>query len=117
MDQLLKPRAQRFAGVDERRASCCPLRLSLRSLTPHGEHHIYKTLLDELGTPKKLTDEQMGHSDGSVQAGYSHVTDTMIRRLMDGLTELWEAALAERRAMAPGSPVAVLDRLLKGVES
>jgi hypothetical protein len=34
------------------------------------------------------------------------------RRLLDGLTELWEAALAERRALAPRSPVAVLDRLL-----
>jgi hypothetical protein len=30
------------------------------------------------------------------------------------MTELWEAALAARRAMAPGSPVAVLDRLLGG---
>jgi len=59
----------------------------------------------------------MGHRDGSGQAGYSHVTDLMVQRLMDGLTELWEAALAERRAMSPGSPVAVLDRLLKTMES
>lgn len=50
--------------------------------------------------------------DGSVQARYSHATATMVQRLMDGLTELWEAALDARRELAPGSPVAVLDRLL-----
>ena len=36
--------------------------------------------------------------------------------LLDGLTDLWEAALDDRRAMAPGSPVAVLDRLLREAE-
>jgi hypothetical protein len=40
----------------------------------------------------------------------------MIRDLLDGLTRPWEAALDERRCLNPGSPVAVLDRLLrKGV--
>ena len=37
----------------------------------------------------------------------------MRRRLLDGLTELWEAALDARRALSPGSPVAILDRLLR----
>jgi hypothetical protein len=69
--------------------------------------------MDELGTPGKLMDERMGHADGSVQARYSHVTAGMRRQLLDGLTGLWEAALAERRAMSSGSPVAVLDRLLR----
>jgi hypothetical protein len=68
--------------------------------------------MEELGTPTKLMDERMGHADGSVQARYSHVTDVMRQRLMDGLTELWEAALDGRRAMAIRSPAAVLDRLL-----
>jgi hypothetical protein len=57
-------------------------------------------------------DERMGHEDGSVQARYTHVTASMRRQLLDGLTGLWEAALDARQAMAPGSPVAVLDRLL-----
>ena len=57
-------------------------------------------------------DERIGHEGGSVQARYSHVTPGMRRRLLDGLTQLWEAALTERRAMAPRSPVAVLHRLL-----
>jgi integrase len=82
-------------------------------LTPHGLRHTHKTLMEELGTPPKLMDERMGHEDGSVQARYSHVTPAMRRRLLDGLTELWQAALDERRALAPGSPVAVLDRLLR----
>ena len=54
----------------------------------------------------------MGHEDGSVQARYSHVTAGMRRQLLGGLTELREAALDARRALAPRSPVAVLDRLL-----
>ena len=66
----------------------------------------------ELGTPAILMDEQMGHADGSVQARYSHVTQPMRSQLLGGLTEAWRAALDARRAMASGSPVRVLDRLL-----
>jgi integrase len=82
-------------------------------LTPHGLRHIHKTVMEELGTPAKLMDERMGHEDGSVQARYSHVTAAMRRQLLDGLTGLWEAALDTRRALSPGSPVVVLDRLLR----
>jgi hypothetical protein len=39
-----------------------------------------------LGTPSTVMDDQMGHSDGSVQARYAHATAEMVRRLMDGLT-------------------------------
>lgn len=56
--------------------------------------------------------EQMGHSDGSFQARYSHITPAMVDRLLDGLTKHWLAALDVRRAFHPRSPVAVLDRLL-----
>ena len=69
--------------------------------------------MDELGVPAKLQDDRMGHEDGSVQARYSHITAAMRRTLLDGLTQRWEAALDERRAMAPNSPVGVLDRLLR----
>ena len=95
------------------RADSCWLPIAPR-LTPHGLRHSHKTVMVELGTPPKLMDERMGHEDGSVQARYSHVTPDMRQRLMTGLTGLWEAALATRREMAPGSPVAALDRLLKG---
>jgi integrase len=82
-------------------------------LTPHGLRHSYKTLMIELGTPATLMDAQMGHADGSVQALYSHITPEMIRRLLDGLTKIWEVALDARRELNPRSPVTVLDRLLQ----
>jgi hypothetical protein len=69
-------------------------------------------MMIELGTPAALMDAQMGHEDGSVQALYSHITPEMVRRLLDGLTAVWEAALEARRQLSPRSPVAVLDRLL-----
>jgi hypothetical protein len=95
------------------RADACWVPVAL-GLTPHGLRHTYKTLMVELGTPATLMDEQMGHEDGSIQARYSHITESMRRQLLDGLTGLWETALAVRRSMSPGSPVAVLDRLLRG---
>lgn len=95
-----------------RRADSCWLPIAPR-LTPHGLRHTHKTLMDELDTPLKLKDERMGHEDGSVQARYSHITADMRRRLLDGLTELWLAALQERRRMSAESPVALLNALLK----
>ncbi len=94
------------------RAEACWVPVA-KGLTPHGLRHTYKTAMDELGVPDKLKDMQMGHADGSVGARYSHVTDAMVERLLDGLTGLWETALQARREMAAGSPVAVLDRLLR----
>lgn len=70
-------------------------------------------MMDELRTPPKLKDERMGHEDGSVQARYSHITPDMRRDLLGGLTGMWEGALDARRRMAPGSPVTVLDALLR----
>ncbi|GGJ71010.1 hypothetical protein GCM10010121_097040 [Streptomyces brasiliensis] len=55
----------------------------------------------------------MGHEDGSVQSRYDHITPGMRRTLVTALTEMWEGALDARRAMSPGSPVAVLDALLR----
>ena len=84
-----------------------------RGLTPHGLRHSHKTMMDELRTPAKLKDERMGHLDGSVQARYSHVTPDMRRDLLEGLTGMWEASLDARRRMSPGSPVKLLDALLR----
>ncbi|WP_426506369.1 tyrosine-type recombinase/integrase [Dactylosporangium sp. McL0621] len=87
-----------------------------QKLTPHGLRHSCKTLMIEPGTSATLMDAQMGHADGSVQALYAHVTAGMVRRLLDGLTEIWQGALEARRLLNPGSPVAVLDRLLREEE-
>ncbi|MFI5491342.1 hypothetical protein [Actinoplanes sp. NPDC051859] len=64
----------------------------------------------------RLMDAQMGHADGSMQALYSHVTDGMIRELLDELTRIWENASAQRRRLSARSPVAALDRLLRAGE-
>ncbi|GAB2722216.1 LacI family DNA-binding transcriptional regulator [Kitasatospora kifunensis] len=87
-----------------------------KGMTPHSARHFQKVLLDTLKTPKVPKDERMGHLDGSVQAGYSHVTDEMREELVDGLTGIWEAALEARRRMCPTSPVAVLNDLLAGAQ-
>lgn len=109
--------AEPWPGVPARgrgaagRAEVCWVPVA-KGLTPHGLRHLAKTLMEELGTPPKLMDERMGHLDGSVQARYSHVTDAMRERLMEGLTEVWQEALDARLAMHPRSAVGALDRLL-----
>lgn len=95
------------------RADACWLPIA-KGLTPHGLRHSHRTHMEDLGTEKDLMDERMGHIDGSVSARYAHVTSGMRQRLMRGLTEQWEASLDARRAMCPTSPVAALDRLLRG---
>ena len=94
------------------RAEACWLPIVV-GLTPHGLRHTHRTLMEELGTPPTLMNQRMGHRDSSVQGRYSHVTPEMRRRLMEALNEQWEDALDARRAMCPGSPVAVLDALLR----
>lgn len=101
----------RGRSASQRAEACCvPI---AKGLTRHGLRHAHSTIMEELRTPPKLMDERMGHLDGSVSARYSHVTRGMRKRLLAGLTELWEASLEARRAMCPRSPVAVLDRLLR----
>jgi len=93
------------------RAEACWLPIA-PGLTPHSLRHGHKTAMVELGTPAALMDERLGHADGSVQARYTHVTADMRRRLVEALTEVWEAALARRRELSPGSPVEMLNELL-----
>ncbi|MEU8551827.1 LacI family DNA-binding transcriptional regulator [Streptomyces roseoverticillatus] len=101
----------RGRNASERAEACwVPIK---KGLTPHGLRHAHKAIMEDLGTPPKLMDERLGHEDGSVQARYSHITTAMRRRLMEGLTTVWEEALEVRRAMCPRSQVAVLDELLR----
>ncbi|WP_432010122.1 LacI family DNA-binding transcriptional regulator [Streptomyces cucumeris] len=86
-------------------------------LTRHGLRHGHKVLMDELGTPKVLVDQRMGHIDTSVSANYSHVTTEMRVRLCEQLTEVWEAALSARLALCRTSAVPVLESLLREHEA
>lgn len=82
-------------------------------LTNHGLRHCHATWLEDIGTPKVLVDERMGHIDGSVSARYKHVTQGMRDRMLAGLTDLWVESLTARAALSPSSPVEVLNRLLQ----
>lgn len=110
--------AEHFPGVPVRgrnahsRSDACWMPIA-KGMTPHGNRHSHRTLLEELGTPKVLIDARIGHEDSSVQANYTHVTQAMIDRLMADLTEEWFKALDKRLAMSPTSPVAVLNLLLR----
>ena len=94
------------------RADACWVPIA-KGLTPHGLRHSHKTMMLGLGTPAKLMDDRLGHLDGSIQGRYSHVTQEMRDRLLDGLTAEWEASLDARLAMCPRSPVGALDELLR----
>lgn len=101
----------RGRGAGDRSEACwLPIQ---DSLTRHGLRHSHRTLMEQLGTPKVLMDERMGHTDGSVSARYAHVTDAMRRRLREALTEEWETSLDARLRLSPSSSVPVLDRLLR----
>lgn len=105
----------RGRGSAGRAAACwLPIR---HGLTRHGLRHAHRTLMEDLGTPKVLMDERMGHTDSSVSARYAHVTDAMRARLVEGLTEQWEASLDERLRLSRSSPVPVLERLLREREA
>lgn len=81
-------------------------------MTVHGLRHSHRAVLEEVGTPKVLMDERMGHSDPSISARYSHVTPTMRRTLMERLQERWEGSVSHRAAMNLESPVPLVNMVL-----
>jgi hypothetical protein len=62
---------------------------------------------------EKLRDERMGHVSEGMRSLYTHISDEMCQQLKTALQTRWELSLAERAAIAPHSPVACLDLLLK----
>lgn len=83
-----------------------------KEATRHLLRHGHRTLMEEVGTPKVLADERMGHIDTSMSAHYTHVTDRMRARLMEDLTGVWEESLDARLKLSPTSAVPALNRLL-----
>jgi hypothetical protein len=68
--------------------------------------------MEELGTPRVLIAERMGHELPSMQGVYAHVTPTMRAELVAALDRLWTESLDQRNAVDPHSAVPVLDALL-----
>ncbi|MEV4247027.1 hypothetical protein AB0J63_26885 [Streptosporangium canum] len=81
-------------------------------LTPHGLRHGHSTWMADLGTHEKLRDERMGHVTPGMRGVYTHVSPEARKKLMGGLQEVWETALAERAGHGLRSPVKALDELL-----
>ncbi|WP_433472560.1 hypothetical protein ACQPZP_27210 [Spirillospora sp. CA-142024] len=75
----------------------CDGDLALRGTQPpillgavfHGLRHHHKTILDELGVPEVIEHERMGHKMKGIQGVYSHVTETIRRRLVTRLQRRW----------------------------
>ncbi len=82
-------------------------------MTPHGNRRSHRTNLVELSTPKKLIDARIGHSDPSVQAIYTEVTQVMIDKLMADLTAVWIDSLDQRLVLCGTSQVSILNDLLQ----
>ena len=102
------------AGRGQRRptdaVSCwAPIRADMKV---HGLRHSHRALLEELGTPKVLMDERLGHADHSVSARYSHVTSGMREELSGALQEEWGRTLTRRLEVSEESPVGVVAALL-----
>ncbi|WP_399217957.1 hypothetical protein [Streptomyces sp. SAJ15] len=116
MHRLARPPCRRRAAPAH--SSQAPV-VASSDVTGHTgpSRHGHKTLMEELGTPKVLMDERMGHTDSSVSANYSHVTPEMRARLREQLTQQWEAALSARLALCRTSAVPVLEQLLREHEA
>ncbi|MUN41506.1 hypothetical protein [Actinomadura litoris] len=92
-------------------ASWLPIK---QGLTPHKLRHSHRVWLDEIGTPAILTHDRLGHSMPGIGGTYAHVSLLMRDQLRTRLQARWEAALDERLAICPTSPVPLLNKLLAG---
>lgn len=82
-------------------------------MTPHGWRHAQKSWMEEQGIPEVLSEARMRHDIPGVSGVYRHVTRGMVAELMAAMTAAHEAALDARLEMSPGSPVSLLDRMLR----
>jgi hypothetical protein len=55
---------------------------------------------------------RLGHSVPGMRGVYNHVSDTMRAELKHALQSRWETSLRDRAAIAPHSPIPLLDGLL-----
>lgn len=105
------PRAGRISSFADGTSLACWLPIR-PGLTPHGLRHGHKTWMAEDGIPEILQALRLGHTVPGMRGVYTHVSDTMRAGLKDALQARWEASLRDRAAIAPHSPVPLLDGLL-----
>jgi hypothetical protein len=83
-----------------------------KGLSPHGLRHSHKTWMAENGIPEILAEQRLGHEVPGMRGLYAHASQRMRDDLMAALQARWEESLRERAAIAPHSPVPLLDSLL-----
>ena len=98
-------------GAGRSDASWAPL--ALGKANPHWLRHSHKTRMTTHRIPEVLSEERLGHELPGLVGVYTHPTDEMRAELTGLLQSDWEAALDERLAMSPRSPVPVLEGLLR----
>ncbi|MCW2908782.1 MAG: LacI family transcriptional regulator, partial [Actinomycetia bacterium] len=81
-------------------------------LTVHGLRHGHKTWMAEDGIPEILAEQRLGHQVPGMRGLYTHASDRMRDDLKHALQTRWEDSLRARAAIAPRSPVPLLDELL-----
>ncbi len=79
---------------------------------PHDDRHSHATWLDAADLNKVIQMERRGHAMAGMDAVYNHVTPEMRQRLCDALEALWCTAVDQRRELAAGSAVPLLDQIL-----
>ena len=94
-----------------KRAGWCWLPVA-RGLTPHGLRHSMRTWMEESGVPHVLAEAQLRHEQAGIDV-YRHVTDGMRAEYRGKLQEAWDEALQRRGELSAGSPVRVVDALLR----
>jgi integrase len=83
---------------------------------PHDDRHTHATWLDAANLNKVLQMDRRGHAMPGMDAVYTHVTAEMRQHLCDVFEQLWQAAVAQRHALAPKSAVTLLNEILTGYE-
>jgi hypothetical protein len=78
----------------------------------HGLRHGHKTWMAEDGIPEILAEQRLGHQVPGMRGLYAHASDRMREDLKQALQTRWEESLRARAAIAPHSPLPLLDELL-----
>jgi integrase len=105
------PRGRGIRRIAEEVPVACWLPVK-QGLTPHGLRHSHKTWMEEDGISGILQERRLGHEVPGMRGLYTHVSQAMRTELTEALQNRWEDSLRARAAIAPHSPVPLLDQLL-----
>ena len=83
----------------------------------HGLRHSHKTWMAEDGIPEILAEQRLGHQVPGMRGLYAHASDRMRDELKHALQARWEDSLRDRAAIAPRSPIPLLDALLAPLQA